>query len=250
MEALFNAGLVPVSAKYSEDSKLHQVIHSIVHDLVPVADELEAEVEFKEKNIAQALSAFVPYPSLAELKPVIDRRLSLGDDTIKPPSIEPLEIFIQQRTTTIKGLKKLRNSMAKHVRNCRISNTVGNSASIIGGTLCFFFPIAGIPVLLAGSATSLGTRSEHSPLARIIEDFIFVSGTSIAGSVIEKRLQKKYTHMLEEDCLAMQLRESNLKDITTWLVTVYSLGYSVSKAGVDFLQLAELKRVVEVYYAE
>ena len=57
--------------------------------------------------------------------------------------------------------------------------------------------------------------------------------------MIEKRLQKKYTHMLEEDSLAMQLCESNLKDITTWLVTVYSLGYSVSKAGVDFLQLAE-----------
>lgn len=37
----------------------------------------------------------------------------------------------------------------------------------------------------------------------------------------------------------MQICESNLKDITNWLVTVYSFGYSVSKAGVDFLQLAE-----------
>ena len=37
----------------------------------------------------------------------------------------------------------------------------------------------------------------------------------------------------------MQICESNLKDITAWLVTVYSLGYSVSKAGVNFLQLAE-----------
>ena len=45
--------------------------------------------------------------------------------------------------------------------------------------------------------------------------------------------------MLKEDSLAMQICESNLKDITAWLVTVYSLGYSVSKAGVNFLRLAE-----------
>ena len=160
MDALLSAGLVPVSRRLSQDSRLHEAIHSIVLDLIPTGDELEAEVEVEEKHIAQALLAFVPYPSLTELKPVIDNTWSLGDDTIKPPSIEPLEIFIQQRTTTIKGLKKLRDSMAKHIRNCRISNTVGNSASIIGGTLCFFFPMAGVPVLLAGSATSLGIPSD------------------------------------------------------------------------------------------
>ena len=64
-------------------------------------------------------------------------------------------------------------------------------------------------------------------------------GTTITGSVIERRLRKRYTVILEEDALAMKICESNLKDITTWLVTVYSLGYSVSKAGVDFLQLAD-----------
>ncbi|CAF4486694.1 unnamed protein product, partial [Rotaria magnacalcarata] len=37
----------------------------------------------------------------------------------------------------------------------------------------------------------------------------------------------------------MKVCESNLKDITAWLVTVYSLGYSVSKAGVNFLKLSE-----------
>ena len=37
----------------------------------------------------------------------------------------------------------------------------------------------------------------------------------------------------------MRVCESNLKDITAWLVTVYSLGYSVSKAGVNFFRLSE-----------
>jgi hypothetical protein len=45
--------------------------------------------------------------------------------------------------------------------------------------------------------------------------------------------------MLREDSLAMKLCESNLRDITAWLVTVYSLGYSVTKAGVNFLRLSE-----------
>lgn len=45
--------------------------------------------------------------------------------------------------------------------------------------------------------------------------------------------------MLKEDSLAMKICESNLKDITAWLVTIYSLGYSVSSAGVNFLRLSE-----------
>ncbi|CAF4765767.1 unnamed protein product, partial [Rotaria socialis] len=85
--------------------------------------------------------------------------------------------------------------------------------------LCFVFPPVGVPVLLAGSATSLGT--------------------SITENVIEKRLRTEYTELLKEDSLAMKVCESNLKDITAWLVTVYSLGYSVSKAGVNFLKLSE-----------
>jgi hypothetical protein len=64
-------------------------------------------------------------------------------------------------------------------------------------------------------------------------------GTAITESVIEKRLRTKYTDMLREDSLAMKICESNLKDITAWLVTVYSLGYSVSRAGVNFLRLSE-----------
>jgi hypothetical protein len=37
----------------------------------------------------------------------------------------------------------------------------------------------------------------------------------------------------------MKVCESNLKDITAWLITVYSLGYSVSKAGVNFIKLSQ-----------
>lgn len=57
--------------------------------------------------------------------------------------------------------------------------------------------------------------------------------------MIEKRLRTKYNDMLKADSLAMKVCESNLKDITAWLVTVYSLGYSVSRAGVNFLQLSQ-----------
>ena len=45
--------------------------------------------------------------------------------------------------------------------------------------------------------------------------------------------------MLQEDSIAMKICESNLKDITAWLVTVYSLGYSVTRAGINFLQLSQ-----------
>jgi hypothetical protein len=45
--------------------------------------------------------------------------------------------------------------------------------------------------------------------------------------------------MVRDDSLAMKVCESNLKDITAWLVTVYSLGYSVTRAGINFLQLSQ-----------
>jgi hypothetical protein len=87
---------------------------------------------------------------------MIDEQKSNAPAIIEPPSIEPLEIFLKKRAITIDGLKHLRIRMAKHITHCKISNTVGNSASIIGGILCFIFPPVGVPVLLAGSATSLG----------------------------------------------------------------------------------------------
>ncbi|UJR16947.1 hypothetical protein I4U23_003845 [Adineta vaga] len=214
MESLMNVGVIPIPSKSEEENNVQSTIHAVINDLAPQFEELEIETKIEEKRIADVLRKFVPYPTLIELQSTIVKQ-----ETIEPPTIERLEIFLVQRATTIKGLKKLRNSMAKHIRNCKISNTFGNSASVIGGTLCFFFPIAGVPILLAGSATSLGT--------------------TIAGSMIEKRLQKKYIDLLHEDSLALQMCESNLKDITTWLVTAYSLGQSVTKAGVDFLQLAE-----------
>lgn len=37
----------------------------------------------------------------------------------------------------------------------------------------------------------------------------------------------------------MKICESNLRDITAWLVTVYSLGMSVTRAGVNLLQLSQ-----------
>ena len=194
MDALVAAGNIILPSK----EQFETIIHSIAKDLS------------EDETTTTLLQSKPCSISVNELKSTTD---------IEPPSIEPLENFLEKRAITIDTLRKLRKSMEKHVFNCKISSTVGNSASIIGGVLCFFFPIIGVPVLLTGSATTLGT--------------------TITGNVLEKRLRKKYTHILEEDSLAMQVCESNLKDITTWLVTVYSLGYSVSKAGVDFLQLAE-----------
>lgn len=46
-------------------------------------------------------------------------------------------------------------------------------------------------------------------------------------------------NLVREDALAMRVCETNIKDITAWLVTVYSLGYTVTRAGVNFMQLAE-----------
>ena len=100
------------------------------------------------------------YPTLVELKSMIDEQRPDALAAIQPPSIEPLREFILKRTATIEGLRDLRTRMAKHILSCKISNTVGNSASIIGGILCFVFPPVGVPVLLAGSATSLGMFSD------------------------------------------------------------------------------------------
>ncbi|CAF1198582.1 unnamed protein product [Adineta ricciae] len=220
MEAFMNAGVIPIPSKMDEEKNLHAAISAIANDLAPSFTELESETEIEDKRLINALRQMAPYPTLVELQStIVKQNANEATTTMEPPSIERLQLFLAQRTTTIKELKKLRASMSKHIRNCKISNTFGNSASVVGGTLCFFFPTIGVPLVLAGSATSLGT--------------------AIAGSMIEKRLQKKYTHLLNEDSLAMQMCETNLKDITTWLITVYSFGQSVTRAGVDLFQLAD-----------
>ncbi|CAF0774047.1 unnamed protein product [Rotaria sordida] len=214
IETLANAGLISLPEK-SDETK--NKIDS--NNFYPILNEAVIEAKNEEKRIDDDIVKLTPYPTLVELKSIIDEEKSNVSTIIEPPSIEPLKNFIEKRAITIEGLKQLRIRITKHIKNCKISNTVGNSASIIGGILCFIFPPVGVPVLLAGSATSLGT--------------------TITENVIEKRLRTEYNELLKEDSLAMKVCESNLKDITTWLVTVYSLGYTVSKAGVNFLKLSE-----------
>jgi hypothetical protein len=219
LEALAGAGLIPLPEKSDEITD---------NDIDPNAVE--------ENRVDGAIIKLTPYPTLVELKSIIDEQKSHESTAIiEPPSIEPLKDFLEKRAKTIEALKELRIRMAKHIKNCKISNTVGNSASIIGGILCFVFPPVGVPVLLAGSATSLGKLSSCFFLVLYFD----ILGTSITESVIEKRLRTEYSELLREDSLAMKICESNLKDITTWLVTVYSLGYSVSKAGVNFIKLSQ-----------
>lgn len=219
MEALVGAGLMPLPSRSVKNNVSNEKMAVKIEELYPVLDEAATEVKIEESQLDDPNVKLTSYPTLEELKSMIDEQRPDKPVVIEPPSIEPLKDFLQKRETTIQCLKDLRTRMAKHVLNCKISNTVGNSASIIGGILCFVFPPVGVPVLLAGSATSLGT--------------------AITESIIEKRLRTKYTDMLREDNIAMRLCESNLRDITAWLVTVYSLGYSVSKAGVNFFRLAE-----------
>ncbi|CAF0979742.1 unnamed protein product [Rotaria sordida] len=219
MEALIGAGLMPLPSKCIE--KNNPNVTSIVtsDELYPVLNEDTTDINDEGKRLNEALAKFPTYPSLVELKAMIDEQQPDAPAVIEPPSIEPLKEFLERRAITIEGLKDLRARMAKHVMNCKISNTVGNSASIVGGLLCFVFPLIGVPVLLAGTATSLGT--------------------TITEGFIEKRLRTKYVDMVKEDALAMKVCETNIRDITAWLVTVYSLGYSVSRAGINFLQLSE-----------
>ncbi|CAF0852705.1 unnamed protein product [Rotaria sp. Silwood1] len=214
IETLANSGLISLP---DNSDQTNNNIDS--NNIYPILNDAIIEAKNEEKQIDDATVKLTPYPTLVELKSMINQDKSNVSTIIEPPSIEPLKAFIEKRAMTIEGLKQLRIRMVKSIKNCKISNTVGNSASIIGGILCFIFPPIGVPVLLAGSATSLGT--------------------SITENVIEKHLRTEYNNLLKEDLLAMKVCESNLKDITTWLVTVYSLGYSVSKAGVNFLKLSE-----------
>ena len=154
MQALAGAGLLPLPSKPVDPSnkKVSSTTKrdSLYPELEGVND--EATPALPEENVK-----LTSYPTLVELRSMIDEQVaSTGTVDIEPPSIEPLKDFIEKRAATIGALKDLRARMAKHVLNCKISNTVGNSASIIGGILCFVFPPVGVPVLLAGSATSLG----------------------------------------------------------------------------------------------
>jgi len=150
MEALAGAGLMPLPSKSVEKTNGNVTPIAKSDELYPILNETAAETN------DEATVKLTSYPTLVELKSMIDEQEPNEPVVIKPPSIEPLKDFLETRAVTIQGLKDLRARMAKHVLNCQISNTVGNSASIIGGILCFFFPPVGVPVLLAGSATSLG----------------------------------------------------------------------------------------------
>ena len=110
----------------------------------------------KVETIDEETTRLTSYPTLIELKSMVDEHKADEPIHIDPPSIEPLKEFIKKRAATIEGLKKVRARIARHITKFKISNTVGNSASIIGGILCFVFPPVGVPVLLAGGATSLG----------------------------------------------------------------------------------------------
>jgi hypothetical protein len=157
MEALAGAGLMPLPSKSAVKSKFYlTTTGEPISDLYPVLDEVATEAKNEENQVGESTVKLTSYPTLVELKSMIDEQKPDAPAIIEPPSIEPLKNFIEKRGTTIEGLKDLRARMAKHVLNCKISNTVGNSASIIGGILCFVFPPVGVPVLLAGSATSLG----------------------------------------------------------------------------------------------
>ncbi len=156
MEALAGAGLMPLPIKSVGNSKFYAPPIAQPEDLYPVLNEVAEGAKEEEKQIDEATVKLTPYPTLVELKSMIDEQKPNELLVIEPPSIEPLKDFLEKRATTIQGLKELRARMAKHALNCKISNTVGNSASIVGGILCFFFPPVGVPVLLAGSATSLG----------------------------------------------------------------------------------------------
>ncbi len=151
IEALAGAGLMSLPKK--SDEIKNQIDSNTIY---PVLNDVVEEAKDEEKRIDEAIVKLTPYPTLVELKSIIDEKKPNETTIIEPPSIEPLKNFLEKRANTIEGLKQLRIRMAKHITNCKISNTVGNSASIIGGILCFVFPPVGVPVLLAGSATSLG----------------------------------------------------------------------------------------------
>jgi hypothetical protein len=161
MEALAGAGLMPLPSKPVKNNEVNVTPITKPKDLYPVINEDSDEAKNEEKQIGEATVKLTSYPTLVELKSMIDEQKPNEPVVIEPPSIEPLKDFLEKRAATIEGLKDLRARMAKHVLNCKISNTVGNSASIIGGILCFVFPPVGVPVLLAGSATSLGKLIIH-----------------------------------------------------------------------------------------
>jgi len=156
MEALAGAGLMPLPSKPVKKIQSESEITAKTKELYPILNEGATEIKTEENQLDNSNIKLTSYPTLVELKSMIDEQKADKPVVIEPPSIEPLKDFIQKRQTTIQGLKDLRERMAKHVLNCKISNTVGNSASIVGGILCFVFLLVGVPVLLAGSATSLG----------------------------------------------------------------------------------------------
>src|SRR5436853_2583470 len=75
--------------------------------------------------------------------------------------IEKQNQFIKDRENTIRQLEECMKKLSRHIEKFKISNTVGNSATIAGTIMVFVpFPlvqIAGTLLATSGTATSLGT---------------------------------------------------------------------------------------------
>lgn len=141
MEAFVAANVRPLPSEAVQKNDLNTTLSAMMRDLYPVLNDAPEETNTEEKRIGKAILQLSSYPTLVELQSIINQQKSTDKPVdIEPPSIEPLKNFLE-----------------KHIKKCKISNTASSSASIIGGILCFFFPMIGVPVLLAGSATSLGT---------------------------------------------------------------------------------------------
>jgi hypothetical protein len=141
--------------------------------------------------------------------------------------------FRIKRQDTIRQLKSIRKELEEIVMNCKISNTVGNSVGIIGAIMTFTpLFVVGIPLAMAGAATSFGTAIAQSTLEhfrgkdfqKVVED--------------DERLRLELLTSLDAVSNAMRVNQLNsgvrtvigITSITTQAVRLGELLADLSKA--------------------
>ncbi|CAG9320662.1 unnamed protein product [Blepharisma stoltei] len=175
------------------------------NDISPVTGK-----NLKHKNLVENCRLASKISKFNEKNPSPD---SLEDKTVSSVEkcLENKRAYILNLRTTIIYLTDIQEDLSRHLLNCKISNTAGNSASI-AGTGMLFTPLAlvGVVTIVAGSLTSIGT--------------------TVTQYFIEKsQLKRMKKVLLEEEKAAVRYEVSEMK--SQYLIGLLSFGLKSYQIG-------------------
>lgn len=128
---------------------------------------------------------------------------------------------IYETSQTANRLTAILNKLQRHILNCKIARTSGNSTSI-AGTGILFTPLAliGLGMLVLGGATSLGTViTQHALARKLVREF---------NKVIGEHSKIEFTF------------STNMARISTELVKLTQVGYRFGKTTAEAVKIARV----------